>query len=132
MSPRRTSRRRGSAVASATLAGLRGYQRIGIGDGVPPGLPCAVPVVVGDVGPFHLVAMAARSVGIAGSPLSSVNCGSRIFMQPSEDRHGEGHGRLGIQQHCRVPPLVRDDRQARRYSRIGVFATDGSNPDMTT
>ena len=50
-------------------------------------------------------------------------------MRPSEDRHGEGRERLGIQQRCRVPLLVRDDRRARRYSRTGVFATDGSNPN---
>ena len=60
------------------------------------------------------------------------SCGSRIFMQPLADRHGEGHGRQGIQQHCRVPRFVRDDRPARRYPRTGVFATDGSNPDTTT
>ena len=59
-------------------------------------------------------------------------CRSRIFMQPSEDRHGEGRGQLGIQQRCRVPLLVRNDRPARRCSRTGVFATDGSNPDTTT
>jgi len=59
-------------------------------------------------------------------------CRSRILMQPSEDRHGEGHGPLGIQQHCRVPLLVRDDRPARRCSRIGVSAKDGSNRDTTT
>ena len=60
------------------------------------------------------------------------SCGSRIFMQPSEDRHDEGRGRLGIQQRCRIPQLVRDDRPARRCSRTGVFATDDSNPDTTT
>jgi len=53
-------------------------------------------------------------------------------MQPSENRHDEGRERLGIQQRCRVPLLVRDDRPARRYSRTGVFATDSSNPDTTT
>ena len=61
-----------------------------------------------------------------------VTCESRIFMQPSEDRRGEGRGRPGIQQRCWAPLLVRDDRQAHRYSRIGVFATDGSNRDTTT
>jgi hypothetical protein len=59
-------------------------------------------------------------------------CASRIFMQPSEDRYGEGRGRPGIQQRCRIPPLVRDDHPARLYSRTGVFATDASNPDTTT
>ena len=59
-------------------------------------------------------------------------CGSRIFMQPSEDRHGEGRERPAIQQRCRVPLLARDNRPARRYPRTGVFATDGSNPDTTT
>ena len=59
-------------------------------------------------------------------------CPSRILMQPSEDRHGEGRGRPRIQQRCRVPLLVHDDRPARRYSMAGVFATDGSNPDTTT
>jgi len=59
-------------------------------------------------------------------------CRSRIFMQPSEDRHGEGRGRPAIQQHCTVPLLVRDDRPACLYPRTGVFATDGSNPDTTT
>ena len=63
---------------------------------------------------------------------SLASCRSRIFMQPSEDRHGEGRGQLGIQQRCRVPLLVRNDRPARRYSGTGVFATDGSNPDTTT
>ncbi len=53
-------------------------------------------------------------------------------MQPSEDRHGEGHGRLVVQQHCRVPLLVRDDRPARLDPRTGVFAKDGSNLDTTT
>lgn len=53
-------------------------------------------------------------------------------MQPSEDRHDEGRERLGIPQRRRVPLLVRDDRPARRYSRIGVFATGGNNPDTTT
>ena len=62
----------------------------------------------------------------------SDDCRSRILMQPSEDRHGEGPGRLGTQQHYRGPLLVRDDRPAHRYSRIGVFATDGSNRDTTT
>jgi len=57
----------------------------------------------------------------------ATGCGSRIFMQPSEDRRGEGRGRPGIQQRCWAPLLVRDDRPARRYSRIGVFAKDGSN-----
>jgi hypothetical protein len=52
-------------------------------------------------------------------------------MQPSEDRHDEGRERLGIPQRRRVPLLVRDDRPARRYSRIGVFAKDGSNRDTT-
>ena len=61
-----------------------------------------------------------------------VGCRSRIFMQPSEDRHGEGRGRPVIQQRRRVPPLVRDDRPARRDPRTGVFATDGGNPDTTT
>ena len=59
-------------------------------------------------------------------------CPSRIFMQPSEDRHGGGRERLGIQQHCRVPLLVRNDRLASLDPRTGVFATDGSNPDTTT
>ena len=60
------------------------------------------------------------------------SCPSRIFMQPSEDRHGEGRGRPGIQQRCRDPLLVRNDHPAHRYSGTGVFATDGSNPDTTT
>ena len=51
-------------------------------------------------------------------------------MQPSEDRHGEGRGRLGIQQHCRVPLLVRHDRPAHRYSRTGVFAMDGTTQQL--
>jgi len=59
-------------------------------------------------------------------------CRSRILMRPLEDRHGEVLGRLGIQQRCRVPLLVRDDRPARRHPRTGVFATDGSNPSTTT
>ena len=53
-------------------------------------------------------------------------------MQPSEDRHDEGRERLGIQQRCWVALLERDDRPARRDSRTGVFAMDGSNPDTTT
>ena len=59
-------------------------------------------------------------------------CRSRIFMQPSEDRHGEVRGRPGILQRCRVPLLVWDDRPARLDPRTGVFATDGSNSDTTT
>ena len=59
-------------------------------------------------------------------------CRSRIFMQPLEDRHDEGRVRLGVQQRCRVPLLARDGRPARRCSRTGVFATDGSNPNTTT
>ena len=43
-----------------------------------------------------------------------------------------GNFRPGIQQRCRVLLLGRDDRLARRYSRTGVFAMDGSNPDTTT
>ena len=62
----------------------------------------------------------------------SATCPSRIFMQPSEDRNGEGRERLGIQQRCRVPLLVRDDRPARLDPRTGVFAMDGSNLDTTT
>jgi len=50
-------------------------------------------------------------------------------MRPSEDRHGEGRERPEVQQRCRNPLLVRDDRPARRYPRTGVFATDGSNPE---
>ncbi len=60
------------------------------------------------------------------------SCASQIYLQPSEDRHDEGRGRLGIQQRCRVALLVRDDRPARHCSRTGVFATDGSIPDTTT
>ena len=67
-----------------------------------------------------------------GKSSISDTCPSRIFMQPSEDRHGEGRGRLGIQQRCRIPLLVLDDRPAHRCSRTGVFATDGSNPNTTT
>ena len=59
-------------------------------------------------------------------------CQSRILMRPSEDRYGEGLGRLRVQQHCRVPLRVLDDRPARHYPRTGVFATDGSNPNTTT
>ena len=59
-------------------------------------------------------------------------CPSQIFMQPSEDRHGEGRGRPGIQQCCRDPLLVRNDHLARRYSGTGVLATDGINPNTTT
>ena len=59
-------------------------------------------------------------------------CPSRIFMQPSEDRHGEGRRRPGIQQRGRFPLLVQDDRPVHRYPRTGVFATDGSIRDMTT
>jgi len=51
---------------------------------------------------------------------------SRIFMQPSEDRRGEGRARLGIQQRCTVPLLVRDDDPVRLDPRTGVFATDGT------
>ena len=65
-------------------------------------------------------------------PISIPPVGPRIFMQPLADRHGEGHGRPGIQRRCRVPLLVRDDRPVRRDPRTGVFATDGSNPDTTT
>ena len=50
-------------------------------------------------------------------------------MQPSEDRHGEGHGRPGIQQRYKDSLLVRDDRLVRRDPRTDVFSTDGSNPD---
>jgi len=39
-------------------------------------------------------------------------------MQPPEDRHGGGRGRLGSQQHCRDPLLGRIDRPARLYPRI--------------
>ncbi len=46
---------RGIAVASATIFSLRCHQRIGIGNGVPPGFSRAVPVVVGDVGTLHFV-----------------------------------------------------------------------------
>ena len=53
-------------------------------------------------------------------------------MQPWEDRHGEGRGRPVIQQLCRIPLRVQDDRPARLYPRTDVFATDGSNPDTTT
>ena len=70
----------------------------------------------------HLVTTIAK---LMGTP-------SRIFMQPLKDRHGEGRGLLGVQQHCRVPLLVRDDRPARRCSRTGVFAMDGSDPDTKT
>ena len=35
-------------------------------------------------------------------------------MRPLEDRHVEGRGRTEIQQRCRVPLLVRDDRQVYR------------------
>ena len=55
--------------------------------------------------------------------------GSRIFMQPSEHRHGEGHGRLGIPQCRRVPLRVRGVRAAHRRSRTGELATDDNNPD---
>ena len=47
-------------------------------------------------------------------------------MQPSEDRRGEGRARLGIQQRCTVPLLVRDDDPVRLDPRTGVFATDGT------
>jgi hypothetical protein len=53
-------------------------------------------------------------------------------MQPSEDRRGEGRGRLGVPQRRRVPLLVSDVHAARRHSRTGVFVTDGSYPDTTT
>jgi len=53
-------------------------------------------------------------------------------MQLLENRHDEGHGQLGIQQHRRDPLLVRVDRPARHYPRTGVFAMDGSNPDTMT
>ncbi|MCP4284486.1 MAG: hypothetical protein GY792_08550, partial [Gammaproteobacteria bacterium] len=55
-------------------------------------------------------------------------CPSRILMQPSEDRHGEGRRRSGVQQRCRVPLLVRNDHPVSLYPRTGVFATDGNNP----
>ena len=64
--------------------------------------------------------------------LIAVCCQSRILTQPSEDRHGEGHGRPGIQQRYKDSLLVRDDRPVRRDPRTGVFATDDSNPDTTT
>ena len=64
--------------------------------------------------------------------ITHFTCGSRIFMQPSEDRHGEGRERPAIQQRYRVSLLVRDDRPARLDPRIGVFATDGSNRDTMT
>ena len=83
---------------------------------------------LGTLAPERLSAL--RRVATIESIGSS--CRSRILMQPSEDRNDEGHGPLGIQQHCRVPLLVRDDRPARRYSRIGVFAKDGSNRDTKT
>ena len=50
----------------------------------------------------------------------------------SEDRHDDGREPPGIQQRSRIPLLVGEDRPARRRSRTGVFATDGSNPDTTT
>jgi hypothetical protein len=56
-----------------------------------------------------------------------MTCGSRILMQPSEDRHDEGRGRRGTQQRCRLALLVPYLRPARRGSRTGVFATGGSN-----
>ena len=52
-------------------------------------------------------------------------------MPPSEDRHDEDHGQLGIQQRCRDSLLVRGDRPARRYPRTGVFATDGTTCQFT-
>ena len=48
---------------------------------------------------------------------TAFGCRSRIFMQPLEDRHGEGRGRPGVQQRCMVPLLVRDDRPACRDPR---------------
>ena len=53
-------------------------------------------------------------------------------MQPSEDRHGEGRGRPGIQQRYKDSLLVWDDRPVRRDPKTGVFATNGSNPDTKT
>ena len=53
-------------------------------------------------------------------------------MQPLADRRGEGRALPEIQQRCRVLLLVRDDRQAYRDPRTGVFALTGSNPDTTT
>ena len=53
-------------------------------------------------------------------------------MQPSEDRHDVGHGPPGIQPRCRVALLERDDPPARRCSKTGVFAMDGTTRQFKT
>ena len=75
-----------------------------------------------------------RLPGNINSPVRDFfeGCRSRILMQPSEDRHDAGHGRPEIPQRRRVPPLVSDVHAARRHSRTGVFATEGSNRDTAT